>query len=188
MTTAWPRPSPATLADLDALPDDVIGEIIDGVLYTRNRPSFAHQHAATAIASAVFPRFTAGGDGPGGWWIVHDTQLAQPGSPHYVPDVVGWRRERMPAPPVAPVTLVPDWICEVLSPTTRHFDYLVKMPHYARIGVVHVWLVDVDERTVYAHRLDAGEWRVVGTYHDEIEARIEPFEGVALNVARWWAS
>ena len=180
-----PRPSPATLSDLDALPEDLIGEIIDGVLYSRNRPSPAHQYAAAGIVSDLVPPFGRG-QGTGGWWILPEPALAQPGSPHFAPDVAGWRRERIRALPAGAISVVPDWICEILSPTTRRHDHLVKMPFYARIGVAFAWLVDAESRLVFAHRLDAGEWRPIGTFSDETEARIPPFDAVPLNVSAWW--
>jgi len=72
------------------------------------------------------------------------------------------------------------------SPTTRRHDHLVKVPFYARIGVAFAWLVDAESRLVFAHRLDACEWRLIGTYSDEFEVRIPPFEAVPLNIAAWW--
>jgi len=183
--SSHPRPSPVTLSDLDALPADIIGEIIDGVLYTRNRPSPAHQYAAAGIVSDLVPLFGRG-QGPGGWWILPEPGLAQPGSPHLAPDLAGWRRERIRVMPAGAISTVPDWICEILSPTTRRHDHLVKMPFYARIGVAFAWLVDAESHLVFAHRLDAGEWRPLGTYSDETEARIPPFDAVPLNVSAWW--
>jgi Uma2 family endonuclease len=103
-----------------------------------------------------------------------------------VPDVAGWRRDRMPTMPGGPISVVPDWVCEVLSPTTRRDDVLIKMPKYAKAGVLHAWLVDIETRVVTAHRLQAGLWLAIGTYSAETEARIEPFDIVPLNVAQWW--
>jgi Uma2 family endonuclease len=174
------------LEDIDALPPDLIGEIIDGALYTRSRPSPAHQFAAGDVHIDLGLAFGRGRGGPGGWWILPDPALALPDSPHVVPDVAGWRRDRMPAMPGGPISVVPDWVCEVLSPTTRRDDVLIKIPKYARAGVLHAWLVDIETRVVTAHRLQAGLWLAIGTFSAETEARIEPFDIVPLNVAQWW--
>jgi Uma2 family endonuclease len=131
--SSHPQTILATLSDLDALPEDIIGEIIDGVLYTRNRPIPAHQYAAAGIVSDLVPAF-ARGHGAGGWWILPDPALAQPGSPHFSPALAGWHRERIPSMPAGVIPVVPDWVCEILSSTMRRYDHLVKMPFYARIG------------------------------------------------------
>lgn len=92
----------------------------------------------------------------------------------------------MPMMPGGAIDVVPDWVCEVLSPTTRRDDVLIKMPKYAKCGVLHAWLVDVETRVVTAHRLQSGFWLAIGTYSTETEARIEPFDAVPINVAQWW--
>jgi len=185
-TTTRPSTKPATLADIDTLPPSLIGEIIDGVLYTRNRPSPAHQFAAGEVHLDLGLAFGRGRGGPGGWWLLLDPALSLPDSPHVVPDVAGWRRDRMPTMPAGAIAVVPDWVCEVLSPTTRRDDVLIKMPKYAKSGVLHAWLVDVETRVLTAHRLQSGLWLAIGTYSAETEARIEPFDAVPLNVAQWW--
>lgn len=185
-TTTRPSTKPATLADIDTLPPSLIGEIIDGVLYTRNRPSPAHQFAAGEVHLDLGLAFGRGRGGPGGWWLLLDPALSLPDSPHVVPDVAGWRRDRIPTMPAGAITVVPDWVCEVLSPTTRRDDVLIKMPKYAKSGVLHAWLVDVETRVVTAHRLQSGLWLAIGTYSAETEARIEPFDAVPLNVTQWW--
>lgn len=87
---------------------------------------------------------------------------------------------------VVSVLAVPDWVCEILSPTTRRHDVLRKQPYYARIGVPYLWLVDIEARVLTVHRLESSEWRIIGTYNDETEARIAPFDAVPLDVASWW--
>lgn len=89
-------------------------------------------------------------------------------------------------PEDAAITLVPDWVCEILSPSTRRHDLLVKKPYYARVGVAHHWLVDLPARTVTAYRLESGHWVELGVWGDESDARIEPFQEVPLDVASWW--
>jgi Uma2 family endonuclease len=179
---------PPTLADLEALPPGVVGEIIEGVLYTMTKPRMRHQRTTLKIGSGVGDPFDDGRGGPGGWWIIPEPGIELPNETKEIsPDVAGWRRERMPEMPVdEPIRVVPDWICEILSPRTRRHDLLVKLPYYARVGVAYAWLVDLEARVLIAHRLEAGAWRVIGTYSDETEARIEPFDVVPLNVAGWW--
>jgi Uma2 family endonuclease len=177
----------ATLADLDELPIDVIGEIIGGVLYAMPRPRPAHQRTTTLIGGHLANPFDlGGGDGPGGWWILVDPLIALPGAPRVVPDLAGWRRERMPELPDGTITVVPDWVCEILSPSTAVHDLETKAPHYCKVGVLFLWIVDVDVRTVSAYKRQAGNWHPLGVYSTETDARIGPFEEVPLNVTSWW--
>lgn len=180
------RKSP-TMADLEALPKSVKGEIIEGVLYTMTRPRGPHQRATTAIGGGVGGPFDHGRNGPGGWWILVEPGIELPNTPEIAPDVAGWRRERLPTlPSDASITVVPDWVCEILSPTTRRHDVLVKHPYYAKVGVPFHWLVDVEARTVTAYQLQNGLWTTLGVYGDERTARIAPFSEVELDVASWW--
>jgi Uma2 family endonuclease len=176
-----------TLADLDALPAGKVGEIIEGVLYTMTKPRMRHQRTTRKIGGSVGIPFDDGVGGPGGWWIVSEPGIELRGTPEISPDLAGWRRNRMPEMPVdEPIRMVPDWICEILSPTTRRHDLLIKLPYYARVGVPYAWLVDLDARTVTAQRLDGGRWHTLGVFGDDREARIEPFDVVPLDVASWW--
>ena len=181
------KPRPPTLADLDALPAGIVGEIIEGVLYTMTKPRARHQRTGLGIGRELSGPFDLGRSGPGGWWIIGEPGIELPNTPEISPDVAGWRRDRMLTLPVdEPIRVVPDWVCEILSPTTRRHDLVDKMPYYAKIGVPYAWLVDLEARTVIVHRLESGRWVTLGYYSDETEARIEPFEAVPLNVADWW--
>jgi Uma2 family endonuclease len=176
-----------TLADIDALPPGIKGEIIEGVLYTMTRPRGTHQQAAVRIGHAVVGPFDLSISGPGGWQILPEPGIELPDTPEIAPDVAGWRRERVPVlAKDLPISVVPDWVCEILSPTTTRHNLLVKKPYYAKVGVAHHWIIDLSMRTVTALRLESGCWREVGVYQDEREARIEPFAAVPLDVARWW--
>lgn len=187
MSTPKASTKPPTLADLDALPPGIVGEIIEGVLYTMTKPRARHQRTATRISGKLSDPFDEGRGGPGGWWIIAKPGIELPNTPEISPDVGGWRRDRMPELPVdEPIRVVPDWVCEVLSKHTRRHDQLVKLPYYARIGVAYAWVIDLDARVLVAYRLESGAWRTIGTYSEETEARIEPFDVVPLNVAEWW--
>jgi Uma2 family endonuclease len=177
-----------TIEDLDALPPDVKGEIIEGVLYTMTRPRGQHQRIVRAIGSRVGDPFDDGRGGPGGWWILPEPGIELPNTPEIAPDLAGWRRERLPAlPEDEPIRVVPDWVCEILSPTTRRHDLLIKKPYYAKVGVAHHWIVDRDARTITSYVLQSGRWTETGVYGDERDARIEPFDAIAFDVASLWA-
>ena len=176
-----------TLADLDVLPANIKGEIIDGVLYTMTRPRGHHQRTGLAIGSQLRGPFDEGRGGPGGWWILPEPGIELPNTPEISPDVAGWRRERLLVlPDDAAISVVPDWVCEILSPSTRRHDLLVKKPYYAKVGVAHHWLIDLPARTLTAYRLESGRWVELGVYGDEHAARIEPFAEIELDVASWW--
>jgi Uma2 family endonuclease len=188
MSTPKPSSKLATLADLDALPPGIVGEIIEGVLYTMTKPRAPHQRTTLKIGGSIGDPFDDGRGGPGGWWIITEPGIELPNNTKEIsPDVAGWRRERLPKlPRKEPIRVVPDWVCEILSPTTRRHDLLHKLPYYAKVGVAHLWFVDLEARVVTVQRLEAGRWVTIGAYSDETEVRIEPFDVVMLNVASWW--
>ena len=153
----------ATYDDLCALPDHMVAEIIDGDLFASPRPASPHALASSMLGAAVIGSFgdePSGGDLPGGWWILFEPEL------HFrrdvlVPDLAGWRRERMPTvPDVAGFELAPDWACEVISPSTGEIDRGRKMRVYARERVGHLWIVDPILRTLEVYRLEDGRWIV----------------------------
>ncbi len=177
-----------TIADLEALPPGVKGEIIEGVLYTMTRPRGPHQRTTRVVGSDIGGPFDQGKGGPGGWWILPEPGIELPNTPEIAPDVAGWRRDRLPTLPVdTAIGVIPDWVCEILSPSTRRHDLLVKKPYYAKVGVPYHWLIDLEARTVTAYRLQTGLWVELGVFGDEHDARIEPFDEIALDVASWWS-
>ena len=187
MTLARKLGRPATYADLEALPPGDKGEILDGELYVMPRPRSPHAWVETTIAGDIGAPYGRGRGGPGGWWILVEPGIELPASPEVAPDLAGWRRERLPTLPAEEsIRVVPDWICEVLSPTTRGYDQLVKRPFYARAGVSWLWYVDPEARTLVASRLDRGRWVELGVWGDDQKARIEPFEQVEIELAAWW--
>jgi Uma2 family endonuclease len=183
-------PRRATFEDLEGVPENLVGEIIDGELILSPRPAPRHALATTAIGSVVFDRFNGPPGDPealGGWCILIEPELHLRDDA-LVPDVAGWRRERMPAVPnEAALTLAPDWVCEVASPSTTAIDRARKMPIYARAGVGHLWIVDPIARTLEVYRLAAGAWVVVNTFTGDAIVRPDPFAVVAVDLRRWWS-
>jgi Uma2 family endonuclease len=185
---AVPLAHPPTLADVDALPGHMKGEIIDGVLYAMTRPRGFHQRVAGLIFADVLTPFDRRRGGPGGWLILPEPGIDLPRSPEVSPDLAGWRREHLAAAPKdASITVVPDWICEVLSTNTRRYDLRTKRPYYASIGVSHLWIADPDALILTASVLENGRWVELGVWSDEPEARIAPFDAVPFDVNDWWA-
>ena len=187
MTLARKLDRPATLADLEALPPTVRGEIIDGELYVFSRPGAPHADLEGDVLGELRGPFQKGRGGPGGWWILPEPGIQLPRSPEFSPDVAGWRRERLPRPPVTGrITVVPDWICEVLSPKTRSYDKLVKRPFYAELGIGHLWYVDPADRSLTVSRLSEGKWLELGIYGPDDKVRAEPFQAVEIDLGGWW--
>jgi Uma2 family endonuclease len=176
----------ATSADLEQLPPDVVGEIIDGKLYVGPRPAFPHAEAASLLGAELIGPFHRGRGGPGGWRIVHEPNLRMD-EDVLVPDLAGWRRERLPEPPrTGPVTLAPDWVCEVLSPSTAAHDRSLKLPVYAHEGVRHVWLVDPQLHTLEVFRLEGSRYTLLVTHVGSARVRAEPFEAIELELGALW--
>jgi Uma2 family endonuclease len=180
-------PGHATRADLEALPPGVKGEIIDGVLYTMPRPRPRHAHAVSVLDDEIFAPFHRGRGGPGGWWILDEPGIELPDAPEVAPDLAGWRRTRLPSLPAdETIRMAPDWVCEVLSPSSRSYDRRVKLPFYARVGVGHAWIVDPDARTLEVKRLESGRWFDLAVFAGDEPVRAEPFESVEIALGALW--
>lgn len=178
---------PATRADLDALPPTWRGEVIDGELYAFPRPAAPHADIESSIGYDLKGPFQRGRGGPGGWWILVEPGIQLPRAPEVSPDLAGWRRERLPRlPGTGPIEIVPDWMCEILSPSTRSYDLLVKRAFYADIGVTHLWYIDPPARTLTVSRLESGRWLEIGVYGREQVVRAEPFDAVEMSLEAWW--
>lgn len=177
----------ATYEDLFDLPENVVGEIIHGQLITHPRPAPKHAVASSAIGDELIGPFHKGRrGGPGGWWILFEPELHL--EPHIlVPDLAGWRRERMPTiPDLAYFTLPPDWICEVLSPSTARVDRADKMPIYAAQGVSFLWLIDPAPRTLEVFVLKEGHWLLEHVYKEDDPVSAVPFDAIAFPLADLW--
>ena len=177
----------ATYQDLLEVPSYQVAEILSGNLYAQPRPAALHARAASRLGAELDGPFDRGKGGPGGWLLLDEPELHLRGD-IVVPDLAGWRRERMPAlPDAAAFELAPDWLCEVLSPGTAAIDRTEKMPIYAREGVQHVWLVDPIARTLEVFRLNEGRWVLVTAQREDARVRAEPFEAFELELSGLWA-
>ncbi len=179
-------PKRATYDDLLALPDHVVGEIVKSELHVSPRPTIPHAHVASTLGMDIGSSFQRGKGGPGGWWILFEPELHL-GSDVLVPDLAGWRRERMPVVPRAPfLELAPDWICEVISPSSARLDRTGKLPVYARAGVDFAWLLDPDARTLEVFRREGDRWLLLSTHAGAEVVRAEPFAALELELGALW--
>jgi len=177
----------ATYADLLALPEDVRAEISNGEIVTSPAPLPKHSKAQRALGGFIGRPFDDddGHGAPGGWWIFIEVDVRL--GPHDVvrPDLAGWRRERLPEPgDQRPIDVAPDWVCEILSPSTAARDRTTKRDLYAKHGIGHYWIVDVDVRTLEAFELAGDKWVLLGTFGETATVRIDPFAEVELAVGR----
>ena len=183
----------ATYADIEALPPNMVGQILHGQLFVMPRPASLHALACSRLGSRLDGPFGLGEGGPGGWWILFEPELHFP-NPHVkagkdvlVPDLAGWRVEKMPEVLDVPFfTMSPDWICEVLSPSTERIDREEKMPIYAREGVQWAWLIDPLKRSLEAYALDGKRWNDAGRWGANELVRVAPFDAVELKLAVLW--
>ena len=176
----------ATYQDVLDAPAHRVAEIVDGTLYTHPRPAMPRALASSALQSDLSNTFQFGRGGPGGWWIIFEPELHL-GEDILVPDLAGWRRERMPDyPDTAYVSLPPDWVCEVLSASTRRLDLQEKRPVYAREAVGHLWLVDPADRTLEAFELHEGQWLLIASAKDDEPVSIRPFDAITFSLGDLW--
>ena len=177
----------ATYEDLCQVPDHMVAQIIHGQLIVMPRPAPKHALASSSLGEEVIGPFHKGrGNGPGGWWILFEPELHL-GLDILVPDLAGWRRERMPElPKTAFFTLPPDWVCEVLSPSTGQMDRVDKLPIYAEHGVGHAWLVDPELQTLEVFALDKGQWRLECAFKAEEEVCAPPFQAISFSLGTLW--
>jgi len=177
----------ATYDDLLAVPPELVAEILGGMLVTHPRPAARHAVAGSSLGDELVGPFQKGRGGPGGWWILDKPELHL-GADVLVPDIAGWRRQRMPAmPETAWFETPPDWVCEILSPSTARDDRVVKMPIYAKAEVGHLWLIDPDLRTLEVYSAESGRWVLLEGYRDDARVAPPPFEAIEIGLSELWA-
>jgi len=183
-----PQRKPTLYEYLEGLPEGMTGEILNGQLHAQPRPSNRHAHAAIKLGGPISRGYDNGIEGPGGWWVllepevhfVRDSEVA-------VPDLAGWRRERIPYLPEGHrIEIVPDWVCEILSPSTASKDREIKMPLYAHYGVPYAWLVDPVEQTLEVYGLDGSTWVKGGFFSGTDQVVAPPFEAIRIDLGSFW--
>ena len=176
----------ATYEDIVALPENLVGELIHGQLHATPRPAPKHAQAYSALGGNLFNPFGRGANGPGGWWILDEPELHL-GENVLVPDLAGWHRERMSElPDTAWFELAPDWVCEILSPSTARLDRGLKMPLYATQKIPHLWLVDPDAKLLEVYELHDGHWTLLATLKDDEPVRQPPFDAIEFPLDSLW--
>lgn len=170
------------------LPETLTGEILNGQLHTQPRPTGLHALVSSSLGDELVGPFQKGRGGPGGWWIIDEPEI------HFVrdkevavPDLAGWRRERMlKIPEDHRFEVVPDWICEILSPSTASKDREIKLPLYAKYGVRHVWVIDPIGRRLKVMALQNGRWTVLGSFSDQDQVAVAPFAAITIALRELW--
>jgi len=181
-----PALKPATYEDLLAVPSHFVAEILAGELRTHPRPAPKHANVSSVQGGKFSNPFHLGNGGPGGWWILDEPELHLHGD-IMVPDLAGWHRERLPQlPDTAWFELVPDWVCEILSPSTARDDRVLKMPRYARYGVTHFWLIDPKLQTLEVYAISDGRWSLLATLKDDDKVRLAPFDAIEFSLGDLW--
>ena len=177
---AEPARRRATYADLEAVPENFVAEIIDGNLETHPRPHPRHGAATGRLAGELTGPFDRGRGGPGGWIFIVEPELHL-GADVVVPDLAGWRRERLPAEPESPfIEIAPDWVCEILSPSTARLDRGPKRRIYADAEVGCLWLLDPVERGLEAFALSGRRWLLLATIQQGEMVNIAPFDAISF--------
>lgn len=179
---------PTLYEQLLTLPEGLTCEIINGQIRTQPRPAWSHCLAGSRLGADIEGPYSRGRGGPGGWWVVDEPEV------HFildteviVPDIAGWRKEHMPSPPEGhKIQIVPDWVCEILSPSTKSTDREEKMPLYAHYGVPFAWLVDPKTRTLEAYQLVDSKWQPLGLFRDDDMVSVLPFDAITIHLMDLW--
>ena len=168
---------------IELLPSGVTGELVNGQLYAHPRPSARHGFSTSNLGADLVNPFSRGRGGPGGWWIIDEPEVHLVLNQEVcVPDIGGWVRERTPSlPEDQRFAVVPDWVCEVLSPSTESFDRQIKMPQYAKYGVRFAWLIDPIAKVLEAYELRGVDWVALPVdWSRNNTTRIPPFDAIDL--------
>ncbi|MEM6678188.1 MAG: Uma2 family endonuclease [Pseudomonadota bacterium] len=178
---------PASYQDVLDAPATMVAELVAGRLHLQPRPASRHARAASGLGAKIGGPFDFDDSGPGGWWIIDEPELHL-GGDVLVPDIAGWRHERMPDyPDVAFFEIVPDWVCEVLSPSTRQFDLVEKRAVYAREGVADLWFVDPLAKSLEAFTLKGGAWMLAAALRDDQAVQLAPFDVISFPLSALWS-
>lgn len=184
-----PAKHKATYQDVLDAPQHMVAELIGGDLHLQPRPAIPHAEAASVLGMVIGPPFRLGRGGPGGWLIQYEPELHL-GEHVLVPDLAGWRRDLCPELDLkaAFISTAPQWVCEVLSPSTQGHDRIHKLPIYAASQVAHAWLVDPMAKTLEVFRLTDGHWTLIGTHEGRDDIRAEPFDAIEIGLGDLWVA
>jgi hypothetical protein len=176
----------ATYEDLLSVPENLVAEIIAGELITSPRPSMRHAQASSALGGEILGPFHRGKGGPGGWWILDEPELHLQGD-ILIPDLAGWRKDLVPRLPTdTHCKIPPNWVCEVLSPSTAGLDRVKKMPIYLREKIDHVWLIDPVTKTLEVYQRNESHWIALSSFSGNDLIRAAPFDAVEIELAALW--
>lgn len=175
----------ATYADVVAAPARYIAELIAGDLMLTPRPATPHAVASSRLGAILGGPFDLD---PDGGWILLDEPELHFGSDVVIPDLAGWRRARFPADAaeVAFITVPPDWVCEVVSPSTARWDRTRKSVVYAQVGVASWWVIDPVAQTLEVFRNEGGRWLLIAVHSGGDPVCVEPFERLAWTLSALW--
>src|SRR5215210_269172 len=176
---------PATVRDLDDLPEDVVGHIVEGELIVLPRPDAPHVEAAGVLHGVLFNAFWRELGDPGGWVILPEPKILF-GKQLLVPDLAGWKVDRYLRPQKGPYEVMPDWVCEILSPSTAGFDRATKLPIYSQSGIGHAWVIDPIARTLEVFRQQQEGWLFAAAFQNRDKVRAEPFEAIEIDLSLLW--
>lgn len=172
-----------TYADLEKVPPHRVAELIEGALVTQPRPRPRHAIASSRLGVALGGSFDFDSGGPGGWVFMTEPELHF-GANVVVPDIAGWRRERLlQLPDTAYLEVAPDWVCEVLSPSTAMYDKGPKRRIYAEAGISYLWLLEPEEQVLEAFQIVSGQWLLAGTAAGNEDVRLAPFDAISFPLA-----
>ena len=184
MSATAEKTRPATYADVLSAPPEMVAELVDGALHLQPRPVMRHARATGELFGELRDDFSKGGRD--GWMFFVEPEIHL-GDDVVVPDIAGWRVENLPEDIDLPfMEIAPDWICEVLSPSTRSFDLTQKRDVYGRAGVPHLWFVDPSAKTLEAFENRDGAWTLIAALHDEAEVSVRPFDAASFALSSLW--
>lgn len=176
----------ATCDDLLRVPEHRVAEILDGELVVSPRPGSLEALAAAGLVGELSGCFARRGN-PGGWWILREPELHL-GPDVIVPDLAGWCCERLPrVPDEAFFTLAPDWVCEIVSPSSERRDRVQKMALYGRERIAHRWLLKPAVGLLEIYEWEPGpRWSRIAAHGGDERVRVVPFEAIELELGALW--
>jgi len=177
----------ATYQDILDAPDDMRAEVVNGELHLLPRAAPRHQRFSFLFGNALETSLRDRKSGHSGWVFIPDTNVHLSDHDICGPDIAGWRVETMPdVPETAHITIRPDWVCEIISPSSERLDRHDKFAMYANFGIPYYWIVDHRNRLVEAYALEQGRWVAIGVGSNDDAISFAPFDTIGLELGRLW--